>query len=121
MAGTWRRSNACSCVRCVRKPRAVLAVAHFLGLLLATFALAYALPVGCSLVMADGLWPKFLLSAALTAGCGVVLAVPTLRFRRALKAPDGVRLPPPRGLLLPGPPALPLLPALPGLGFTRGV
>jgi len=47
---------------------------NFLGLLLATFALAYALPVGCSLVMADGLWPKFLLSAALTAGCGVVLA-----------------------------------------------
>jgi hypothetical protein len=45
----------------------VLAVAHVLGLLLSTFALAYALPVGCSLVMADGLWPKFLLAAALTA------------------------------------------------------
>ena len=38
----------------------MLAVAHFLGLLLATFALAYVLPVGCSLAMADGLWPKFL-------------------------------------------------------------
>jgi len=58
-------------------------------LLLATFALAYALPVGCSLAMADGLWPKFLLAAALTAGCGVVLAGATLRFRRALKARDG--------------------------------
>jgi trk system potassium uptake protein TrkH len=96
----------------------VLAVAHFLGLLLATFALAYALPVGCSLVMADGLWPKFLLSAALTAGCGVVLAVATLRFRRALKARDGFLLLTLGWLLLPGAAALPLLLALPGLSFT---
>jgi len=96
----------------------VLAVAHFLGLLLATFALAYALPVGCSVVMADGLWPKFLLSAALTAGCGVVLAVATLRFRRALKARDGFLLLTLGWLLLPGAAALPLLLALPGLSFT---
>jgi trk system potassium uptake protein TrkH len=96
----------------------VLAVAHFLGLLLATFALAYALPVGCSLVMADDLWPKFLLSAALTAGCGVVLAVATLRFRRALKARDGFLLLTLGWLLLPGAAALPLLLALPGLSFT---
>ena len=96
----------------------MLAVAHFLGLLLATFALAYALPVGCSLVMADGLWPKFLLSAALTAGCGVVLAVATLRFRRALKARDGFLLLTLGWLLLPGAAALPLLLALPGLSFT---
>jgi len=96
----------------------VLAVAHFLGLLLATFALAYALPVGCSLVMADGLWPKFLLSAALTAGCGVVLAVATLRFRRALKARDGFLLLTLGWLLLPAAAALPLLLALPDLSFT---
>ena len=96
----------------------MLAVAHFLGLLLATFALAYALPVGCSVVMADGLWPKFLLSAALTAGCGVVLAVATLRFRRALKARDGFLLLTLGWLLLPGAAALPLLLALPGLSFT---
>jgi len=87
-------------------------------LLLATFALAYALPVGCSVVMADGLWPKFLLSAALTAGCGVVLAVATLRFRRALKARDGFLLLTLGWLLLPGAAALPLLLALPGLSFT---
>jgi trk system potassium uptake protein TrkH len=96
----------------------VLAVAHFLGLLLATFALAYALPVGCSLVMADGLWPKFLLSAALTAGCGIVLAGATLRFRRALKARDGFLLLTLGWLLLAGAAALPLLLALPGLTFT---
>ena len=96
----------------------MLAVAHFLGLLLATFALAYALPVGCSLVMADGLWPKFLLSAALTAGCGIVLAGATLRFRRALKARDGFLLLTLGWLLLPGAAALPLLLALPDLSFT---
>jgi len=96
----------------------VLAVAHFLGLLLATFALAYALPVGCSVVMADGLWPKFLLSAALTAGCGLVLAGATLRFRRALKARDGFLLLTLGWLLIPGAAALPLLLALPGLSFT---
>ena len=96
----------------------MLAVAHFLGLLLATFALACALPVGCSLVMADGLWPKFLLTAALTAGCGIVLAGATLRFRRALKARDGFLLLTLGWLLLPGAAALPLLLALPKLSFT---
>ena len=96
----------------------MLAVAHFLGLLLATFALAYALPVGCSLVMADGLWPKFLLAAVLTAGCGIVLAVATLRFRRALKARDGFLLLTLGWLLLPAAAALPLLLALPDLSFT---
>src|SRR5438309_398223 len=96
----------------------VLAVAHVLGLLLATFALAYALPVGCSLVMADGLWGKFLLAAALTAGCGLLLAGATLPFRRGLKARDGFLLLTLGWLLLPGAAALPLLLALPDLSFT---
>jgi len=96
----------------------VLAVAHFLGLLLASFALAYALPVGCSLAMADGLWPTFLLAAALTAGCGIVLAGATLRFRRALKARDGFLLLTLGWLLLVSAAALPLLLALPGLTFS---
>jgi len=96
----------------------VLAVAHVLGLLLATFALAYALPVGCSLVMTDGLWPKFLLAAALTAGGGLLLAGATLRFRRALKARDGFLLLTLGWLLLPGAAALPLLLSLSDLSFT---
>ena len=96
----------------------MLAVAHVLGLLLATFALTYALPVGCSLLMGDGLWPKFLLAAALTAGCGLVLAGATLRFRRGLKARDGFLLLTLGWLLLPGAAALPLLLALPDQSFT---
>lgn len=96
----------------------VLAVAHVLGLLLATFALSYALPITCSLAMGDGLWPKFLLVAAITAGCGLALAAATLRFRRELRARDGFLLVTLGWLLLPAAAALPLLLALPGVTFT---
>src|SRR2546430_14777986 len=68
--------------------------------------------------MGDGLWPKFLLAAALTAGCGLVLAGATLRPRRALKARGGFLLLTLGWLLLPGAAALPLLLALPDLSFT---
>jgi trk system potassium uptake protein len=96
----------------------MLAVAHSLGLLLATFALAYALPVGCSLVFADGLAPRFLLAAALTAALGLALAGATWRFRRELKPRDGFLLVTLGWLLLSGAAALPLLLALPDLSFT---
>src|SRR5207237_1202246 len=80
-AAASRRWSGCSCARPARKPPPVLAVAHLLGLLLASFALSYALPIGCSLLLADHLWPKFLLAAAITAGCGLALAIATLPFR----------------------------------------
>jgi trk system potassium uptake protein TrkH len=97
---------------------AVLAVAHVLGFLLATFALAYALPVGCSLWLADGLAPRFLLAAAITAGVGLALAGLTWRWRRELKPRDGFMLITLAWLLLPAAAALPLLLTLPGLTFT---
>ncbi|HEY4749897.1 MAG TPA: potassium transporter TrkG [Steroidobacteraceae bacterium] len=96
----------------------MLAVAHVLGLLLATFAFAYALPVGCSLLLADGLAGRFLLAAAITAGCGLVLAAATWRFRRELKPRDGFLLVTLGWLLLSSAAALPLLLSLPGLSFT---
>ena len=96
----------------------MLAVAHFLGLLLSSFALSYALPIGCSLLLADHLWPKFLLAAAITAGCGLALAIATLPFRRELKPRDGFLLVTLGWLLLPAAAALPLLLALRGLSFT---
>jgi len=95
----------------------VFAVAHVLGLLLATFALAYALPVGCSLLLHDGLWPTFLLAAAITAGAGALLAAATYRVRRELKPRDGFLLVTLGWVLLPASAALPLL-AIPGLSFT---
>jgi len=98
----------------------VLAVAHVLGLLLATFGLTYALPIACSLLLGDGLWPQFLLVAALSAGCGGVLTAATWRrHRRELKARDGFLLVTLAWLLLPAAAALPFLMTIPGLSFTR--
>lgn len=96
----------------------MLAVAHVLGLLLASFALTYLLPVGCSLLMGDGLWPRFLLAALITAGCGLLLALLTFKVRRELKPRDGFLLVTLGWLLLTAAASLPLLLALPHLSFT---
>ena len=96
----------------------MLAVAHVLGLLLATFALTYLAPLGCSLWFADHLWTHFLLTAGVAAGCGLLLAGATYRFRRELKPRDGFLLVTLGWLLLPAAAALPLLISVPGLSFT---
>jgi len=96
----------------------VLAVAYALGLLLAAFALTFALPIACSLAMGDGLWPKFLLAAALAAGCGLGLAAATARLKRELRARDGFLLVTLGWLVLSAAAAVPLLLALPSLSFT---
>jgi trk system potassium uptake protein len=96
----------------------VLAVAHVLGLLLASFALGFALPVGCSLLMGDGLWPRFLATAAVTAGAGLALAAATWRYRRELRARDGFLLVTLGWLLVAASAALALRLALPTLSFT---
>ncbi len=94
------------------------AVAYVLGLSLAAFALAYLLPIGCSLVMGDGLWPKFLLAAACVAVAGLLLAGLTRRFRRELKPRDGFLLVTLGWLVLSAAAAVPLLLVLPDLSFT---
>jgi len=96
----------------------VFAVAHVLGLLLASFAASYAAPLLCSLWLHDGLWEQFLLSGAITAGSGLLLAGATRRFRRELKPRDGFLLVTLGWLLLPAAAALPLLVGIPGLSFT---
>jgi trk system potassium uptake protein TrkH len=96
----------------------VLRVAYVLGLLLASFALSFALPVLCSLITGDGLWPKFLLAAACVAGAGLALAAATHRRRRELRSRDGFLLVTLGWLLLSGAAALPLLLTLPSLSFT---
>jgi trk system potassium uptake protein TrkH len=96
----------------------VLAVAHVLGLLLATFAVTYLVPLGCSLWFADHLWAHFLLTAAIAAGGGLLLAAVTFRARRELKPRDGFLLVTLGWLLLPAAAALPLLLSVPGLSFT---
>jgi trk system potassium uptake protein len=96
----------------------VLAVAYVLGVLLAGFALAYLLPIGCSLLFADGLAVRFLVAAAVTAGLGLSMAAATWRFRRELRPRDGFLLVTLGWLLLPAAAALPLMLALPQLSFT---
>jgi trk system potassium uptake protein TrkH len=96
----------------------VLAVAHVLGVLLAGFALLYALPVGCSLLFADGLAARFLAAAAVAAAAGLVLAAVTWRFRRELKPRDGFMLVTLAWLVLPAAAALPLMMAPLQLSFT---
>ena len=94
-------------------------VAYVLGLSLAAFALGYLLPIGCSLVMGDGLWPKFLLAAACAAGAGLVLAGLTWRLRRELKPREGFLLVTLGWLVLSAAAAVPLLLTLPQLSFTE--
>ncbi len=95
----------------------MLAVAYALGLLLAAFALTFALPIGCSLVMGDGLWPKFLLAAALAGGMGATLAAASARLKRELRARDGFLLVTLGWLVLSAAAAVPLLLVLP-VSFT---
>ena len=56
-----------------------------LGLVLAIFGVAYVLPVGCSIIMGDGLWLQFIVAAAINTGVGLAIALATVRFRRELK------------------------------------
>jgi len=94
-------------------------IAHLLGIILAAFGAAYLLPVGCSLATGDGLWPRFLLAAAITVAAGALLAGATYRHRRELKARDGFLLVTLGWILLAASATLPLLLALPGMTFTR--
>ena len=96
----------------------MLAVAHVLGLLLAAFAASCLAPLACSLLYRDGLALNFLLTAALTAGAGLLLAGATLRSRRELKPRDGFLLVTLSWLIVPAAAALPLLLSLPALSFT---
>jgi trk system potassium uptake protein TrkH len=96
----------------------VFAVAHVLGLLLAAFAATCLAPLICSLLYGDGLALTFLLTAAITALAGLLLAGLTLRSRRELKPRDGFLLITLSWLILPAAAALPLALSLPALSFT---
>ncbi len=99
----------------------MLGIIYFLGLILASFGLVYLLPIVCSLVTGDGLWPIFLLCAALTATVGAGVAALTFKYRRELKPRDGFMLVTVGWILLAAAATLPLLMAMPGLTFTRAL
>ena len=97
----------------------MLGVAHILGLVLAIFGVAYVLPIGCSIIMGDGLWPQFLVAAAINSGLGLAIALATLKFRRELKPRDGFLLVTLVWVLMSASATIPLLLALPHLTFTQ--
>ncbi len=97
----------------------MLGVAHVLGLLLAIFGVAYVLPIGCSIIMGDGLWLQYLAAAAINTGVGLAIALATLKYRRELKPRDGFLLVTLVWVLMSASASLPLLLALPQLSFTR--
>ncbi len=96
----------------------MLAVAHVLGLLLAVTGAAYVLPVGCSLLMGDGLAKMFLAAAAISAGTGLLISGATHHYRRELKPRDGFLLVTLGWILVSAAASIPFLLALPGLSFT---
>ena len=97
----------------------MLAVAHVLGLLLATFALTYVLPVVCSLLLGDHVTRQFLLRRGDHRRRGTrARGRDAGAFRRELKPRDGFLLVTLGWLLLSGAAALPLLLMLPDLNFT---
>ncbi len=97
----------------------MLAVVHVLGLLLASFALTCLAPVACSLIMGDGLWRVFLLTAAAAALAALLLLGIAHRPHRELRPRDGFLLVTLGWVLLPAAASLPLLLGIPGLGFTQ--
>ena len=97
----------------------MLGVAHVLGLVLAIFGVAYLLPIGCSIVTGDGLWPQFLIAAAINSGVGLAISIVTLRFRRELKPRDGFLLVTLVWILMSASATIPLLLTLPHLTFTK--
>ena len=96
----------------------MLAVAHVLGLLLASFAVTCLAPLACSLFMADGLWRVFLLTAAAAGGGAALLLLISHRPHRELRPRDGFLLVTLGWVLLPAAAAVPLLLGIPGLTFT---
>lgn len=96
----------------------VLAVAHVLGLILATFGALYLLPLGWSLFAGDGTFYDFLIAAILNVMFGLGLAFATRRRARELKPRDGFMLVTLAWALMAASATVPLLLVLPGLSFT---
>ncbi|HZO23639.1 MAG TPA: potassium transporter TrkG [Steroidobacteraceae bacterium] len=97
----------------------MLAVVHVLGQMLAFFGAAYILPIACSLLTSDGLALYFLAGAGATTGLGLALVGATRKSRRELKPRDGFLLVTAGWILTSALATIPLLLAMPRLGFTR--
>jgi trk system potassium uptake protein len=95
-----------------------LAVIALVGRIVLLFSLLMSVPLAFSLVQHDDAADAFVLALAATAAVGLVMSLATRRFRRELQPRDGFLLVGLIWSLLPAFGALPLLLAIPGLGFT---
>lgn len=95
-----------------------LAVVALVGRLVMLFALLMLVPLAFAGFNHDPAERAFVVSTLVTLGVGVLMAVPTRRFRRELQPRDGFVLVTLTYLTLPALGALPLWLALPGLSAT---
>ena len=95
-----------------------LAVIGLVGRVIAVFAALMLVPLGFALAAGDPAEDAFLVSAAITAATGFAISLATRRFRRELQPRDGFLLVTLTWTLLPAFGALPLMLAIPDLGFT---
>jgi trk system potassium uptake protein TrkH len=94
------------------------AVLHLLSMVLMLFAAYMLLPLGASLILADGAHGAYLWSVGATFAAGAALWAVTRRARRELQVRDGFLLVALVWAVLPAFGTLPLLVQLPGLSFT---
>ncbi|MCK6425341.1 MAG: TrkH family potassium uptake protein [Burkholderiaceae bacterium] len=95
-----------------------LAVVGLVGRIVAVFSLLMAVPLAFALAEHDPAEQAFLISAGVTAGTGLVIALATRHQRRELLPRDGFLLVTLTWTVLPAFGALPLMLAIPGLSFT---
>ncbi len=104
----------------VRRARAsdVLPLLHVLGMIIAVFGLSMLLPLAFSEITRDGAEHAYDEAVLITLSCGVLMWLAGRRWKRELKARDGILLVVLTWLLTPLFAALPLLIYLPRLSFT---
>ena len=96
----------------------MLAVAHVLGRMMASFAVSFLMPLVSALVYQDGTFDDFAIAAGINVALGLAIAAATRRHKRELKARDGFLLVTLSWVLMSLSAAIPLMIALPGLSFT---
>ena len=92
----------------------LMPIVALVGRLVVLFALLMGVPLAFALVGGDGAEEAFVLSAAFTLGCGLLMGLASRRSRRELQPRDGFVLVGMTWLVLPAFGALPLWLAIPG-------
>ncbi|MGA8148096.1 MAG: potassium transporter TrkG [Gallionellaceae bacterium] len=98
--------------------RQALTVIHALGLMLVLFSAAYLMPLGVSLIYADGTLIDFALAMVMTAAAGCLMWMFTRRYKGEISIRHGYLLVVAMWTAMPAVATLPLLMVIDGLTFT---